>query len=226
MPMTPYHTLIVSDMHLGSKIRRADQILAVLNDTQFKTLIINGDLFDSDDIGRLKKVDWEILTTLSSLTKNHEVFLTGGNHGRKLDKLAKKLGLKLADELYFSVAGRHFLCLHGDEFDAFIKHLPLSTSVFTKLFYAIQQLDGDRQWVSMIVKKLSKKILGISKRQQKKAVQLGHACNATVVVCSHTHLPHVAAEDGILFINSGSFCAEPCTYVTIDKAGKVELKEI
>jgi predicted phosphodiesterase len=220
------HTLIISDMHLGSKIRRADEILAVLNEEKFKVLVINGDLFDSDDIGRLKKVDWEILTTLSFLAKNHDVFLIEGNHGRKLDKLAKKLGFKLEEELNFSISDRHFLCLHGDEFDAFIKHLPLATSVFTRLYYSIQQLDNDKQRVSMILKKLSKKILGISKRQQKKAIQLGHVRHATVVICSHTHLPHVAAEDGILFINSGSFCSDPCTYVTIDKAGMVELKEV
>jgi len=224
--MLDCHTLVISDMHLGSKIRRADKILAVLNETDFKALIINGDLFDSDDIGRLNKVDWEILNTLSSLSKNHKIFLIGGNHGRKLDKLAKKLGVRLENELDFSIGNRHFLCFHGDEFDAFLRHLPLATEVFTRLYYAIQELDSDKQRISMILKKLSKKILGISKRQQKKAVELGHLRHATVVICSHTHLPYVAAEDGVLFINSGSFCADPCTYVIISKAGKVELKEI
>jgi predicted phosphodiesterase len=224
--MPDCHTLIVSDIHLGSRISRADKMLSLLNEANWKTLIINGDLFDSDDIGRLNKAHWEILTTLSSLAKKRKIFLIGGNHGRKLDKLAKKLGIRLEDELAFAINKRQFLCFHGDEFDAFIKHLPLATSVFTRLYYAIQQLDGNRQHVSMILKKLSKKILGISKRQQKQAVRIGHVRHATVVVCSHTHLPYVAVEDGVLFINSGSFCSNPCTYITIDKAGLVELKEI
>ena len=153
--MSDCHTLIISDIHLGSKVCRADKILSFLNEASFKTLIINGDLFDSNDIGRLNKTHWEILTTLSSLAKKHKIFLIGGNHGRKLDNLAKKLGIKLEDELAFSIGNRRFLCFHGDEFDAFIKHLPLATSVFTRLYYAIQQLDDDKQHVSMILKKLS-----------------------------------------------------------------------
>jgi len=224
--MPDCHTLIVSDIHLGSKVCQTDKILSLLNESTFKALIVNGDLFDSDDIGRLNAEHWEVLTALSSLANNHKVYLIGGNHGRKLDKLAKKLGITLEEEFVFTVGQRQFLCFHGDEFDVFIKHLPLATSVFTKLYYAIQQFDGDEQHISMILKKLSKKILGISKRQQKKAIQVGHDRHATVVVCSHTHLPHVATENDVLFINSGSFCSNPCTYVTIDKTGKVELKEI
>ncbi|MDR3558686.1 MAG: metallophosphoesterase family protein, partial [Candidatus Pacebacteria bacterium] len=218
--------LIVSDIHLGSKVCRTGKILSLLNESTFKTLIVNGDLFDSNDIGRLNVEHWKVLDLISSLTKEHKVYLIGGNHGRKLDKMAKKLGIALEEELLFSVGDRQFLCFHGDEFDAFIKHLPLTTSVFTKLYYAIQQFDGNEQRVSMILKKLSKKILGISKRQQKKAIKVGHDRHATVVICSHTHLPHVATEDAVLFLNSGSFCSNPCTYITIDRTGKVELTEI
>ncbi|MDR3558117.1 MAG: metallophosphoesterase family protein, partial [Candidatus Pacebacteria bacterium] len=153
--MPDCHTLIVSDIHLGSKVCRTGKILSLLNESTFKTLIVNGDLFDSNDIGRLNAEHWKVLDLISSLTKEHKVYLIGGNHGRKLDKMAKKLGITLEEELLFSVGNRQFLCFHGDEFDAFIKHLPLTTSVFTKLYYAIQQFDGNEQRVSMILKKLS-----------------------------------------------------------------------
>lgn len=224
--MSECHTLIVSDIHLGSRICRTDKILAVLREVKFKTLIINGDLFDSDTTQRFNGAHWEVIFSIAAIAEQSEVFLVGGNHGRELDTMAKKMGLRVMDNYAFMVGGRKFLCLHGDEFDMFVKHLPKTTAVFTKLFYFVQRLGGEKQRVSMFIKRLSKKVLGISRRQQRLALRQGRTQQADVVICSHTHIPHVGREDGILFVNSGSFCNNPSTYVTIDKNGIVELKEI
>ena len=75
----PIHTLIVSDIHLGTCVSQKDKFLKVL-DLNFKTLIINGDLFDNYSFHRYDKKDWKILSKIRKLTKTHNVVLVQGNH--------------------------------------------------------------------------------------------------------------------------------------------------
>ncbi|MDE1975622.1 MAG: metallophosphoesterase family protein [Patescibacteria group bacterium] len=225
--MSECHTLLISDIHLGSKVCQADKVLWVLRETKFKDLIINGDLFDTNSTEHFDGKHWEIVMAISEIAEKHSAVLVGGNHGRKLDSLAKKMGLRIYDNHAFGVGGRRFLCLHGNEFDVFVRYMPNISDFFTWLYYFIQRFGGQKQRVSMFLKRFSKHILGVSRLQQKRAIEFGTAMNANVVICSHTHLPHVSRQaNGLLFVNSGSFCAHPCNYVTIDRSGKVELKEV
>jgi predicted phosphodiesterase len=154
------------------------------------------------------------------------VTLVGGNHGRKLDILAEKMGIEILESHIFSVGNKKFLCMHGDEFDMFVKNLPLTTDIFTKIYYLIQRFGGKKQSFSMILKRLTKQILGISRRQQRLAMKQGHSHNANVIICSHTHIPHSSEKNGVLFLNSGSFCNNLSTYITVDKDGTVKLNTI
>jgi len=153
-------------------------------------------------------------------------FLVGGNHGRELDTLARRIGLRVIDNHAFTVGKRNFLCLHGDEFDIFIKYLPMTSKLFAWLYIFIQRFGGKKQRVSIFIKRLSKIILGLDRSQKRLALRKGAKQHANVVICSHTHIPHVDTRNDILFVNSGSFCDNPCNYVTIDKSGLVELREV
>jgi len=224
--MTSCHTLIISDLHLGARISRTDKILDVLTNTKFKHLIINGDLFDSDTVHKFSTDEWRIISLLSEIAEKNHVTLVGGNHGRKLDVLVEKMGINIFEDHVFSIANKKFLCLHGDQFDMFVKNLPMTTHVFTKMYYLIQRFGGSKQSFSMIIKKLSKQILGISRRQQRLAMKHGQSYGANVIICSHTHIPHSSEKNSVLFLNSGSFCNEPSTFITIDKDGTVKLNTI
>lgn len=224
--MSECHTLIVSDIHLGARVSRPDKVLEILRGVKFKDLIINGDLFDSADIEKLTPEHWEVVTLISDIAKEHPVMLVGGNHGRELDSMVKKLRVKVYDNHAFNVGGRRFLCLHGDEFDFMVKRFPFTTKIFTQIYYFIQLFGGRKQRVSVFLKKLTKKLFGLTRRQERLAVQEGLEQDANVVICSHTHIPHVGHRDGLLFVNSGSFCNNPSTYITIAKNGLVQLCEV
>jgi UDP-2,3-diacylglucosamine pyrophosphatase LpxH len=225
--MPECHTLIISDIHLGSRVCQADKVLEVLRSVKFKDLIINGDLFDSDNTYKFTDKHWEVISVISDVAKKHYVVMVGGNHGRELDTLAKKVGVRVIDNHAFNVGGRKFLCLHGDEFDMFIKRLPMTSDLFTWIYYLIQRLGGKKQRVSVVIKRLSKIILGVARRQKRLALKEGAKENVNVVICSHTHMPYVGhGNNGLLFVNSGSFCDYPSTYIAIDKSGLVALNEI
>ena len=224
--MSQCHTLIISDLHLGARISRTDKILNILSNIKSKYLIINGDLFDSDTTHKFTSDEWRVISLLSLIAEKTPITLVGGNHGRKLDLLAEKMGIEVLENHIFSVGKKKFLCMHGDEFDMFVKNLPITTHVFTKTYYMIQKFGGKKQNFSIILKKLTKQILGISRRQQRLAIKQGQTHGANVIICSHTHIPHSSEKDGVLFLNSGSFCNEPSTFITVDKDGTVRLNTI
>jgi predicted phosphodiesterase len=224
--MTQCHTLIISDLHLGARISRTEKIISVLEEARFKRLIINGDLFDSDTTSKFSPGDWGIIAKLASIAEQSEVLLVGGNHGRRLDLLARKMGIEIVDHHIFTLGNKRFLCLHGDEFDMYIKNLPMTSDIFTRLYYVIQRFGGKRQHFSMVIKRLSKQVLGISRRQQRLALKRGRSHDANVIICSHTHIPHSSEKNGVLFLNSGSFCDDPSTYITVDKNGSVKLNAL
>ena len=213
----------MSDLHLGSRVCRRDKIISVLKNIEFHTLVINGDLFDSNDTEKLTDKDFEILEMLRKIAQNHTVLLIGGNHGRKLDVLAEDLGIEIRNEYAFTLGENRFLCFHGDEFDLFVKHFPMTSAMFGKLYYLIQKLSTKKQKGPVMVKMIMKKILRVPRRQERLALKHGAARGAQVVICSHTHIPHMETKNGILFINSGSFCDNPSNYVAISPTGETEL---
>lgn len=224
--MTDCHTLLISDLHLGSRVSRADKILNLLQNARFETLIINGDLFDKEHTRKMTPKDWKIMDSLAEIAKRSKVLLVGGNHGRKLDNLAKKAGIEIKDEHSFNLGDQRFLCIHGDEFDMFIRKIPRTSKFFTALYEYLQIIGGEEQRFSMFLKRISKNILRVPVRQQRLALAHAVKKEASVVICSHTHLPHEDKSNGIHFINSGSFCEYPCNYVAIDRSGNAELLEI
>jgi UDP-2,3-diacylglucosamine pyrophosphatase LpxH len=221
--MPDCHTLIISDIHLGSRVCRAEKVLLLLRQAKFKILVINGDLFDGNDTYKLNAKHWDILTMIADIAKKQPVFLVRGNHGRSLDKFIGKLGVEVKDDYSFSIGEDKLLCLHGDEFDMYVKHIPVSSSIGTYLYYLLQAVGGEKQRIPMLIKRASKHLLRIQTRQQKLAMKHAADNGASVIICSHTHLPHEDMQDGIRFINSGSFCDNPCSYVTVSRNGQAEL---
>ncbi len=221
------HTLIISDIHIGSNICRTDKVISLLETAHFKTLIINGDLFDSGIIKAFDKDHWRLISLLADIAREKKVILVGGNHGRELDNIVRNMGIEIKDDFAFNIGSKRILCIHGDQFDPFVTYMPTTSRVFANLFYNLQKLDGKDQSSAMLVKRFSKRFLGITSEKQKDvATKLSIKKKAGVIICSHTHIPYMGTKNGILYVNSGSFCENPCTFVTIDKDGGVKLEKI
>jgi len=220
------HTLVISDLHLGAPICRTDKILAALDEVRFKNLIINGDLFDNDSPAKFNSGHWEIISRLSAIAERSDVYLVGGNHGRKLDALARKMDIRTCERRIFTLGEKKILCLHGDEFDMYMKKLPFISGLLSGAYYSIQRFSGKKQHFSIVLKRATKKFFGIARRQKRLALAHGRMHGADVVICSHTHIPHVSEDAGMLFLNSGSFCDQPSTFITIRKDGTAQLHEI
>ncbi len=63
-----YDTLILSDLHLGSEISRAEQATRMLRENRFRRLILLGDIFSDLNFGRLTKAHWKFLGYIRKLS--------------------------------------------------------------------------------------------------------------------------------------------------------------
>ncbi len=93
--VVPIHdTLILSDLHLGADMSRAREALRVLQENQFRRLILLGDIFADLNFGRLKKEHWKFLgyiRKLSNPKRRVEVVWVEGNHDHGLAPIMSHL---------------------------------------------------------------------------------------------------------------------------------------
>src|SRR5579859_5330350 len=120
-------TLILSDLHLGSKHSHTRQILEILERESFDRLILNGDTIHSLNLRKFKIGHWRVLDRLRSLVRSREVILLRGNHDHEefnpedgfgsRGVLPALLGVPMVEEYQLKVGDQSYLVLHGDRFD-------------------------------------------------------------------------------------------------------------
>ena len=87
MSSAVYDTLILSDLHLGSDMSRADEARRMLRQRRFRRLILLGDIFSDLNFGRLTKQHWRFLSYIRKLSnpkRQVEVVWVEGNHDHGL----------------------------------------------------------------------------------------------------------------------------------------------
>src|SRR3989441_10262657 len=102
MSSAVYDTLILSDLHLGSDMSRADEARRMLRQRRFRRLILLGDIFSDLNFGRLTKQHWRFLSYIRKLSnpkRQVEVVWVEGNHDHGLtDVMSHLVGIKVYQE--------------------------------------------------------------------------------------------------------------------------------
>jgi UDP-2,3-diacylglucosamine pyrophosphatase LpxH len=124
-----YRTIWISDVHLGTRGCKAEFLLDFLRHTEADTLYLVGDIIDG---WRLKKCwYWPqthndiVQKVLRKVRKGTRVVYVPGNHDEWLRDYARLQfgGVEVVSEaIHVTADGRRLLVLHGDEFDAVVKH--------------------------------------------------------------------------------------------------------
>lgn len=217
-PIYLFDTVIISDLHLGSKVTRTRALLQLLQTVRFKRLIINGDVFDSINMKRLNRHHWKILSLLRKLTDKEndtEVIWIRGNHDGYSDLISQLLGVQVLDEYLFEWNGKRVLVFHGDIFDKFITKYPLITDIADFLYRTIIYLDPASKRLGRWIKRNSKTFIRNTEKVRKGAVQYAKHHRAEIVVCGHTHYVESSEQDGVKYLNPGSWTDSPTHFVGI-----------
>lgn len=219
------HTLIISDLHLGSSVSQAEKALKLLKGYSFKKLILLGDVFESLDFRNLSKECWELLNYIGKISKDKKVRWIEGNHDKGLSEMFSALiGAKIYEVYTWQYNQEKYLAIHGHQFDRFLIDNTILSYFATRIYDFIQRIDFDNKRISHYIKRRSKGWLRLSEKVFHSAILYGKKNNANYVFCGHTHKSLEKSKNGIKYYNSGCWADSPCTYVTINE-NKINIHE-
>jgi UDP-2,3-diacylglucosamine pyrophosphatase LpxH len=235
-----YRTIWISDVHLGTKGCQADALLDFLKYSECETLYLVGDIVDG---WRLRK-SWYwpqahndvVQKVLRKARKGTEVIYVTGNHDEALREFAGHFfgGVLVTNETVHRMAdGRRFLVLHGDAFDAVVKHARWLAFLGDHAYNAALVVN---RLVNDVRRRLGYSYWSLSaylKHKVKNAVELisrfedavAHECaerGLDGVICGHIHHAEMRLMNGILYCNDGDW-VESCTALVEHMDGRLEI---
>ena len=218
-----YDTLILSDVHLGSELSRAQDALDVLESHRFRRLILLGDIFADLNFRRLTGEHWKFLTHIRKLSnpkRRVEVVWVEGNHDHGLANLMSHLvGVPVYQRYVWEYGGKRHLAVHGHQFDRFVSRNLFISRVGEQLFYQIQKLDSSSKRFSHFLDRVSTRWLRLSDKVAEGAIHYARAGQCDRVFCGHTHAALSVEREGIEYYNSGSWVDPHATFLTINQHG-------
>ena len=219
-PVHHFENIIISDIHLGSKLSQTDLLISFLKNISFDRLIINGDVFDSINMKRLNKHHWKVLSVLRKITdkeKGKEVIWIRGNHDGFSDLLTQLLGIKVYNEFSFEWNNKNVLALHGDVFDVYTSEHPILSEIADIIYKFAITIDPVKNRISKFLKKNTKAFLRNTQIVRERSLAYAEHKNAQVVCCGHTHHPEMKEDGEMTYLNSGSWTLHPTTFIGFTK---------
>lgn len=204
--------IIISDLHIGSKFYKSEELLDFLSTEEYDELVLAGDIIDFIKIPVFTDNCLEIM---KSINYSKKIIYVVGNHDESLLNLVgRKVGnVEFLKRYDFESSGRKFRIEHGDDYDKGVIH----NRIFVKLLSVIQSIlefafdfDFTSWWTEKQIKK----------HKLRSAIHiLKHHPDIDVFVMGHNHIPEaiiwVEADQSIkTYINCGDWVTHQ-TYVTI-----------
>jgi len=220
-----YHSLLLSDIHLGSPVCQADLIVETLNKHDYDQLIINGDLLDSYHLHRLCKKQWKVLSELRKISKFKKCVFIAGNHDKHCDIIGVLLGFDFVNNHTEVINDKKIYFTHGDVFDLFIKNSPMITELASGVYFLLQKLDKKQKYTRKI-KKIVKTWKNAAYELAERACKWAHDEKYDTIVLGHTHIAEHTVINSVEYVNLGSQCDLPTSYGLIDFDGNIELKKL
>lgn len=235
-----FRTLWISDVHLGCKDCKAEQLLDFLDKNTADTLFLVGDIIDMWALS--KKFRWpdthnQLLHRLISLThEGTRVIYLPGNHDQPAQRYDQMnvANIEIYREfIYESAKGEKILLLHGDQFDQEVCFGKLQTWMgeigydlllfINRCYNHFRSKKGYPYW--SLASHIKSRVSGANnaiKRYREAAINRAKQLNTSSVICGHIHHPEITKENGITYLNTGDW-VENCSALAENKQGNISL---
>lgn len=237
-----YRTIFISDVHLGTRDCKADQLNNFLKHNSCETLYLVGDIIDGWKIQQ-NKLRWKqshsnVIRRILSLAKHGtKVKYIAGNHDEFLRPMIG-LGISFGkisihnQAEHIGVDGKRYLVTHGDLFDGITKLAPWIGFIGDKGYDLVLAFNNKFNWIR---RKLGFGYWSLSKylkHKVKKAVDFMFQFEITLanhckkrgfdgVICGHIHNLEIKEINGVIYMNSGDW-VESCSAIVENHDGTWE----
>jgi UDP-2,3-diacylglucosamine pyrophosphatase LpxH len=211
-------TLVISDLHIGSKGCQTEAILSLLKDESYDRYILVGDIIDGWLFKKYKKFSYDhtkVIRRFLKLSKDKEIIWISGNHDEFLRKYSPvELGnIKVVDEF---IENGIWFC-HGDKYDGIVKMrwLGVLGSVGYDIAIVIDRFlkrFNKRTSLSKFLKDNVKAAVSFLVDYENEMCRQAKKRNCHTVVCGHIHTAATKQINDVKYINCGDWI-ENCTYV-------------
>jgi len=213
------HTILISDIHLGSKMSQSNDLLLFLDNIEVENLVLNGDVFDDLRFNRLKHMDWEVFSQFRKMSDKCNILWVRGNHDFIHEKfMSCLLGVNVVKNFYWHIGKKRVLATHGDIWDIFIYKYKLISDVLTWIYNKFQEKNSElMRGFNKLLKEKSKMMIKNTEAVRNGAIKLAKENAINIVICGHTHIAELVEKDSIIYGNCGTWESAIPTYITIDE---------
>ncbi len=235
-----YKTIVISDVHLGTKASKAKELVRFLKSNSCEKLILNGDIIDGWRLkksGKWKKKHSRFFKTIIKMIDkfNTEIIYIRGNHDDFLDNVMPfSIGnLSIRKDYVHESHGKSYYVVHGDIFDSITTHLKwlakLGDIGYTFLLWLNKVYNNRRikrglpyYSLSQDIKQRVKSAVSYISNFEQELTQIARKKNCDGIICGHIHHPDIQNYNGIAYLNSGDW-VESLTALTEDHEGNWEI---
>lgn len=238
-----YRTVWISDTHLGTKGCKAEYLRDFLDHVECDTLYLVGDIIDLWSWNVKSGFYWPILHSdivqrvMNKAKQGTRVIYIPGNHDEQFRKHTGILfnGIEIhLNAIHKTADGRHFLVMHGDEFDSIVCHNKSlayiggeayeALLIVNRWFNSIRKILGYQYWsLSAYLKQKVKNVVQVMDNYQHVMSLEAQKQQVDGVICGHIHHADISEmELGKTYCNTGDW-VESCTALVEDNEGKLSL---
>lgn len=219
-----YKTIVISDVHLGTKGSKAKEVSRFLKMNTAEVLILNGDIIDGWQLkksGEWKRKHTRFIQRILKMITEHDtkIIYLRGNHDDFLDQfIPMKVGnMQLVREwILEGINGKRYLITHGDIFDSVTSKMAwlakLGDVGYTFLLWLNRVYNEYRAKrglpyysLSAVIKAKVKQAVSYISDYEEKLVELAKTKKCEGIICGHIHQPAIKMYGDIEYLNSGDW---------------------
>ena len=221
-----YRSIFISDVHLGTKDCKAEQLNNFLKHHTCETLYLVGDIIDGWKVAQ-NKWRWKqshtnvIRRVLGHAKRGTRVIYVAGNHDEFLRPLIPYgIGFGMVEVVnqteHIGLDGRHYLVTHGDLFDGITRITPWLSFLGDRLYDFVLNLNSRFNWLRHRLGFGYWSLSRYLKYRVKKAVDFVFQFEVNLatycrkkgydgVICGHIHHAEIKEINGVTYMNDGDW---------------------
>src|SRR5574344_191601 len=237
-----YHTIVISDVHLGSPHSKVREVSDFLASVDCDRLIMDGDIIDGWQLENSEDQKWtawhsNFFKVIFDMVERHntEIIYVVGNHDDFLDRIApvKMFGVRIVNELISDEKEHKYIVIHGHAFDSITARLTFLARLgdiaynalirFNNIWNRARIKSGKPYYsLSQVLKQKVKEAVSAISGFEKDIELFAKSKGCDGIICGHIHHPEDKMLHGVHYLNSGDWM-ESMTALAEDFDGKWQL---